>query len=201
MKVDERVAVEDFPELPAFWTGTDEGASYIWKDYLCVITKEPNYYLEAFENIGIPSLSSLTDTVNKIKEYHKSIGFKYLYSMACFKKDSTNGTGFESARASAVYSIETSQFLGNGASIHSFLPNKTSFSLGECIVPPNSKEAAKILINSFTNNDYANAQYIGTMKDGYKHKTGKEIGGSGCLGIITAFVFLPTAVYIVTHLS
>lgn len=200
MNGDERVSYNDFPELPAFWSGTDEGASYIWKDYLCVITKEPNYYLETFENINMPGASSLIDAVDKIKEYHKSIGFKYLYSMACFKKDTTEGTGFESARASKVYSIETSQYLGGIASIHSFLPNKSGFSLGECSVPHNSKEAAKILLNVFTDNDFANAQYIGTTKDGYKYKTGNELKGSGCLGVLTALTIIPTALYIAIHL-
>lgn len=182
------ISLMDNPSMPALWDSTDEGLTFEWGDYLCILQTAPRGLLEVGAQMGIVSKEMGAAARKRVKEMQ----FKYWYALFCYWKKGRNPDGFNSARPARVYTVESSLFAPNPM-LCCFMPSGR-WNGGAMQMEPTRQNILIAFFNHLTDGHADEVKRLGTMAVGYEMQTGKKLPNrkSGCLSMLLLTLSIPT---------
>lgn len=181
------LSMSQFPTLPSWYGGEDEGEAWDCGDYICLLLKHPPFLSDAM----MAMVKKLPPSAIPSSD---SKGFRYLYILSMFYKRGRNPSGKDSSKPAEVMTIEqvNTRMLSGGPAIWdepvlcSFKPSGR-WNSERKLTPPVTRDAARTaFFDELSRRGLPAPKKIGTEQDGMAAITGKPAsssprGGSGCM--------------------
>lgn len=181
------LSIAQFPTLPSWYGGEDDGEAWDCGDYICLLLKHPPFLSDAMMAMTKklpPSAIPSSD----------SKGFRYLYILSMFYKRGRNPSGKDSSKPAEVMTIEqvnAGMLIGGPALwdepvLCSFKPSGR-WNSERKLTPPVTRDAARTaFFDELSRRGLPAPKKIGTERDGMAVITGSPApsssrGRSGCM--------------------
>lgn len=188
------LSMSEFPTMPSWYGGEDEGEAWDCGDYICLLLKHPPFLMDAaMAMVKKLPRSSIPSSDSK--------GIRYLYILSMFYKKGRNPAGKDSSKPAEVMTIEqvNTRILSGGPALWdepvlcSFKPSGRWNSERKLPSPVTRDAARTMFFDELSRRGLPVPEKIGTEQDGMAVITGRpasspQRSGSGCM-VPLAFMF------------